>query len=151
MFAQIVLVLSFLCSAIVYNIQLSWLYLFLFQSEVLQKLSLMQRLVISTGGGAVVRSINWYMINIYDSFSFTLSKFSVLSFHCIHVPCICNVRKFMHKGVSVWLDVPVEALARRIAAVGTDSRPLLHYEAEDAYTRVSIFSSTQAVYCFYDK
>ena len=41
----------------------------------------------------------------------------------------------MHKGVSVWLDVPLEALAQRIAAIGTNSRPLLHYEAGDAYTR----------------
>lgn len=45
----------------------------------------------------------------------------------------------MHKGISVWLDVPVEALAQRIAAVGTNSRPLLHYEAGDPYTRVIIY------------
>ncbi|KAK7247491.1 hypothetical protein RIF29_42374 [Crotalaria pallida] len=72
------------------------------ETEALCKLSQMHRLVISTGGGAVMRPINW---------------------------------KYMHKGVSVWLDVPVEALAQRIAAVGTNSRPLLHYEAGDAYTR----------------
>ncbi|KAL1326910.1 hypothetical protein HN51_037034 [Arachis hypogaea] len=72
------------------------------ETEVLHKLSLMRRFVISTGGGAVIRPINW---------------------------------KHMHKGVSVWLDVPLEALAQRIAAVGTNSRPLLHYEAGDAYTR----------------
>ncbi|GAU19723.1 hypothetical protein TSUD_78490 [Trifolium subterraneum] len=71
------------------------------ETEALNKLSLMHKLVISTGGGAVVRPINW---------------------------------KYMHKGVSVWLDVPVEALAKRIAAVGTGSRPLLHDEAGDAYT-----------------
>lgn len=47
----------------------------------------------------------------------------------------------MHKGVSIWLDVPVEALAKRIAAVGTNSRPLLHYEAGDPYTAVNCFSS----------
>lgn len=45
----------------------------------------------------------------------------------------------MHKGITVWLDVPLEALARRITAVGTRSRPLLHYEAGDTYTRVIIF------------
>ncbi|KAL2616515.1 hypothetical protein AAZV13_08G131600 [Glycine max] len=73
------------------------------ETEVLHKLSLMHQLVISTGGGAVTRPINW---------------------------------KYMHKGVSVWLDVPVEALAQRIAAVGTNSRPLLHYEAGDPYTRI---------------
>ncbi|KAL4341835.1 hypothetical protein GQ457_08G022070 [Hibiscus cannabinus] len=39
------------------------------------------------------------------------------------------------KGIVVWLDVPLEALARRIAAVGTHSRPLLHYEHGDPYTK----------------
>ncbi|CAI9109220.1 OLC1v1008997C2 [Oldenlandia corymbosa var. corymbosa] len=72
------------------------------ETEVLQKVSSMQRLVVSTGGGAVVRPINW---------------------------------KYMHKGLSVWLDVPLEALARRIAEVGTDSRPLLSGESGDAYTQ----------------
>ncbi|KAF5749924.1 shikimate kinase 1 chloroplastic-like isoform X1 [Tripterygium wilfordii] len=72
------------------------------ETEALRKVSLMHRLVVSTGGGAVIRPINW---------------------------------KYMHKGISVWLDVPLEALARRIAAVGTDSRPLLHEEAGDAYTK----------------
>lgn len=42
----------------------------------------------------------------------------------------------MQKGISVWLDVPLEALAQRIAAVGTGSRPLLHHESGDAYTKV---------------
>lgn len=43
----------------------------------------------------------------------------------------------MQKGISVWLDVPLEALAQRIAAVGTDSRPLLNQcESGDAYTKV---------------
>ncbi|KAI5665248.1 hypothetical protein M9H77_24571 [Catharanthus roseus] len=72
------------------------------ETEVLQKLSSMQRLVVSTGGGAVVRPINW---------------------------------KYMHKGISVWLDVPLEALARRIAKVGTKSRPLLDGESGDPYTQ----------------
>ncbi|ESR41263.1 Shikimate kinase 1 [Citrus sinensis] len=72
------------------------------ETEVLQKLSLMRQLVVSTGGGAVTRPINW---------------------------------RYMQKGISVWLDVPLEALAQRIAAVGTDSRPLLHQcESGDAYT-----------------
>lgn len=44
----------------------------------------------------------------------------------------------MQKGISVWLDVPLEALARRIVAVGTGSRPLLHCESGDAYTKVHI-------------
>ncbi|KAJ7945330.1 Shikimate kinase chloroplastic [Quillaja saponaria] len=72
------------------------------ETEALRELSLMHRLVVSTGGGAVVRPINW---------------------------------KYMHKGISVWLDVPLEALAQRIVAVGTDSRPLLHNESGDAYTK----------------
>jgi shikimate kinase len=55
----------------------------------------------------------------------------------------------MHKGVSVWLDVPVEALAKRIAAVGTNSRPLLHDEAGDAYTAVNCFASIG--FCVCDK
>ncbi|KAK2971260.1 hypothetical protein RJ640_013020 [Escallonia rubra] len=72
------------------------------ETEVLRKLSSMHRLVVSTGGGAVVRPINW---------------------------------RYMNKGISVWFDVPLEALARRITAVGTDSRPLLHNESGDAYTK----------------
>ncbi|CAF2068284.1 unnamed protein product [Brassica napus] len=58
------------------------------ETEALKKISLMyHQVVVSKGGGAVIRPINW-----------------------------C----YMHKGISIWLDVP------RIAAVGTNSRPLLH-------------------------
>ncbi|CAK9137409.1 unnamed protein product [Ilex paraguariensis] len=71
------------------------------ETEVLHKLSSNYRLVVSTGGGAVIRPINW---------------------------------KYMQKGISVWLDVPLEVLARRIAAVGTDSRPLLTGDG-DAYAK----------------
>lgn len=46
----------------------------------------------------------------------------------------------MKEGLSVWLDVPLDALARRIAAVGTDSRPLLHQEPGDPYTKVTTLS-----------
>ncbi|CAH9092084.1 unnamed protein product [Cuscuta europaea] len=70
------------------------------ETEVLRKLSLMRQIVVSTGGGAVVRPINW---------------------------------KYMHKGITLWLDVNVEALARRISSVGTGSRPLLHNESGDIY------------------
>ncbi|XXG87592.1 hypothetical protein AAC387_Pa11g2242 [Persea americana] len=72
------------------------------ESKVLQNLSSMRRLVVATGGGAVIRPVNW---------------------------------RYMRQGVTVWLDVPLEALARRIAAVGTDSRPLLHQESGDPYTK----------------
>ncbi|KAL5539288.1 hypothetical protein UlMin_044018 [Ulmus minor] len=72
------------------------------ETEVLQKLSLMNHFVVSTGGGAVIRDINW---------------------------------AYMQTGVSVWLDVPLKALARRIAAVGTGSRPLLKHETGDVYNK----------------
>uniref|UniRef100_A0A7C9DJ98 shikimate kinase n=1 Tax=Opuntia streptacantha TaxID=393608 RepID=A0A7C9DJ98_OPUST len=72
------------------------------ETEVLEKLSQMHRLVVSTGGGAVIRPINW---------------------------------RHMRGGISVWLNVPLECLARRISAVGTDSRPLLHGESGDAYSK----------------
>ncbi|CAN1170398.1 Shikimate kinase 1, chloroplastic [Linum perenne] len=75
------------------------------ETEALKELSLSNRLVVSTGGGAVIRPINWW-----DD-------------------------KYMNKGISVWLDVPLEALAQRIATVGTNSRPLLHEESGDAYTK----------------
>ncbi|CAA7044842.1 unnamed protein product [Microthlaspi erraticum] len=71
------------------------------ETDALKNLSLMYQVVVSTGGGAVIRPINW---------------------------------KYMHKGISIWLDVPLEALAHRIAAVGTNSRPLLHDDSGDAYT-----------------
>ncbi|KAG6473094.1 hypothetical protein ZIOFF_067001 [Zingiber officinale] len=72
------------------------------KSKVLKDLSSMSRLVVATGGGAVIRPINW---------------------------------KHMNQGVTAWLDVPLEALAKRIAAVGTASRPLLHQEPGDPYTK----------------
>jgi shikimate kinase len=72
------------------------------ESEVLRDLSTMHRLVVATGGGAVIRPINW---------------------------------KYMKQGISVWLDVPLDALARRIAAVGTASRPLIDQESGDPYTK----------------
>ncbi|XP_057973887.1 shikimate kinase, chloroplastic-like [Malania oleifera] len=72
-----------------------------YESEALRKLSTIPQQVVATGGGAVVRSINW---------------------------------KYMRQGITVFLDVPLDALARRIAAVGTDSRPLLSFEPGDPYT-----------------
>ncbi|KAL2907220.1 Shikimate kinase chloroplastic [Bienertia sinuspersici] len=79
------------------------------ETEALKGLSMMNRLVVSTGGGAVIRPINW---------------------------------KHMRSGISVWLDVPVECLARRISAVGTGSRPLLHGESGDAYSKALTRLST---------
>ncbi|KAG2662966.1 hypothetical protein I3760_16G005900 [Carya illinoinensis] len=82
------------------------------ESEALRKLSSVPRQVVATGGGVVVRHINW---------------------------------KFMRQGISVFLDVPLDALARRIAKVGTDSRPLLHFDSGDAYTKtfVELFTLTK--------
>ncbi|AQK74958.1 Shikimate kinase [Zea mays] len=70
------------------------------ESSVLRDLSSMRRLVVATGGGAVIRPINW---------------------------------RYMKRGLSVWLDVPLDALARRIAKVGTASRPLLDQPSGDPY------------------
>ncbi|XAR62226.1 Shikimate kinase [Bertholletia excelsa] len=72
------------------------------ESEALRNLSLVPQQVVATGGGAVVRPINW---------------------------------KYMSEGITVHLDAPLDSLARRIAAVGTDSRPLLDFGSEDAYTK----------------
>ncbi|GAV65085.1 SKI domain-containing protein [Cephalotus follicularis] len=72
------------------------------ESEALRKLSSVPQQVVATGGGAVIRPINW---------------------------------KYMKQGITVLLSVPVDALARRIAAVGTDSRPLLHFDSGDPYTK----------------
>lgn len=44
----------------------------------------------------------------------------------------------MRQGITVFLDVPLDALARRIAAVGTDSHPLLDYDSGDSYTKVTL-------------
>ncbi|KAG0476530.1 hypothetical protein HPP92_013371 [Vanilla planifolia] len=75
------------------------------ESNILKDLSSMKRLGVGTGGGAVIRPINW---------------------------------RYMKQGISVWLDVPLEALAKRIAAVGTESRPLLDNENGDPYTKALI-------------
>lgn len=72
------------------------------ESEVLKQLSTMYRLVIATGGGAVVRPENW---------------------------------NHMRQGITVWLDVPLEALAARVVAVGTESRPLLGQASDDCYSQ----------------
>lgn len=79
------------------------------ESKALKELSLMRRLVVATGGGAVIRPINW---------------------------------RYMKKGITIWLDVPLEALAGRIAAVGTESRPLLNKEPGDPYTKALTRLST---------
>lgn len=69
------------------------------ETEVLKQLSCMGRLVVATGGGMVLRPMNW---------------------------------SYLRHGVTVWLDVPVEILAKRVIAVGIDSRPLLGMTTTDS-------------------
>lgn len=45
----------------------------------------------------------------------------------------------MHKGITVFLDVPLEVLAQRITDVGTESRPLLHHGSGEAYLKVIFY------------
>ncbi|XP_062095733.1 shikimate kinase 1, chloroplastic-like [Humulus lupulus] len=44
--------------------------------------------------------------------------------------------KYMQKGITVWLDVPLDELAQRISAVGSGSRPLLPNESGDRYSKI---------------
>ncbi|KAK6938222.1 Shikimate kinase/gluconokinase [Dillenia turbinata] len=83
------------------------------ESEELRKLSLGCKQVVATGGGSVVRPINWYGGST-------------------------DLPRYMKQGISVWIDVPLDILARRIAAVGTDTRPLLHFESGDPYTQAFV-------------
>ena len=57
----------------------------------------------------------------------------------------------MKKGLSVWLDVPLDALAKRIAQVGTASRPLLDQPSDDPYTAVFIFILKTIMFQFFHK
>lgn len=45
----------------------------------------------------------------------------------------------MKQGITVFLDVPVDALAKRTAAEGLESRPLLNFNSGDPYTQVAFF------------
>ncbi|KAH8971800.1 hypothetical protein BDL97_02G161600 [Sphagnum fallax] len=66
------------------------------ETEVLRQLSALGRLVVATGGGAVIEPHNW---------------------------------GYLRHGIVVWLNVPLDALAKRVTAVGTESRPLLPPDA----------------------
>ncbi|GKD30819.1 hypothetical protein Tco_1241597, partial [Tanacetum coccineum] len=50
------------------------------------------------------------------------------------------IRKYLDEGITVFLDIPLEVLGRRIADVGTTSFPLLHHESGDAYLKVGFFN-----------
>lgn len=49
-------------------------------------------------------------------------------------------REYLGDGITVWLDVPVEDLARRVTTVGTESRPLLGGDSCDFETAFSKLS-----------
>lgn len=49
--------------------------------------------------------------------------FHVVWSWCLAFFGIC--REYLGNGITVWLDVPVKVLAKRVTAVGTGSRPLL--------------------------
>lgn len=61
--------------------------------------------------------------------------FMIISLSCNPAFFWFKLRKYLKQGISVYLNVPLDALAKRIAAVGTDSRPLLD-STGDAYTKV---------------
>lgn len=46
----------------------------------------------------------------------------------------------MNKGITIFLDVPLEVMAQRITDVGTASRPLLRHGSGDVYVKVAFFS-----------
>lgn len=73
------------------------------ETEILKMLSRNGRSVVATGGGIVVRPLNWSYLKV---------------------------------GVTVWLDVPLDALAERVVAVGTHTRPLLgDSQGDSAHTK----------------
>lgn len=58
------------------------------ETEVLKQLSCMGRLVVATGGGMVLRPMNW---------------------------------SYLRHGITVWLDVPVDALVKHVIEAGVES------------------------------
>jgi len=70
------------------------------QNSVLRDLSSMQRLVVATGGGAVIRPVNWYLeLTLSPSFKwvalFSLNQYCDLSLHYQEIyeeGTICLVR-----------------------------------------------------------
>ncbi|KAJ4945370.1 hypothetical protein NE237_024475 [Protea cynaroides] len=79
------------------------------ESEALRKLSLMRQLVVATGGGVVIRPINW---------------------------------KYMKRGITVPVGRAFGSFGKAYSSVGTDSRPLLHEESGDAYSKRHWYKSS---------
>ncbi|CAA6665127.1 unnamed protein product [Spirodela intermedia] len=90
----------------------------------------------AVGGTSVAQIFKQYSESFFrDNESEVLHSLS--SMHRL-VVATGEAPNYMKKGITVWLDVPLEALARRIAAVGTDSRPLLHHESGDPYDKALV-------------
>ncbi|OCR01379.1 shikimate kinase [Oscillatoriales cyanobacterium USR001] len=80
------------------------------ESKVLQELSAYTNLIVATGGGIVLRQINW---------------------------------SYLHHGVVVWLNVPVEEICDRLRE--DNSRPLLR-EGDPKIILEGIFTQRQRFY-----
>eukprot|EP00249_Psilotum_nudum_P016581 c25893_g1_i2 orf=746-1102(-) len=52
-------------------------------------------------------------------------------------------RSYLRHGVTIWLDVPLEALAKRVVAVGVESRPLLGATGSDSPYNQALESLTE--------
>ncbi|NEP58558.1 MAG: shikimate kinase [Symploca sp. SIO2G7] len=80
------------------------------ESQVLSELSSYTKLIIATGGGVVLKSINW---------------------------------SYLHHGLIVWLDAPVEVLIERLKEDTT--RPLLK-QADPAQTLHKLLEQRRSLY-----
>ncbi|NEP12892.1 MAG: shikimate kinase [Symploca sp. SIO2C1] len=80
------------------------------ESQVLSELSAYTKLIVATGGGVVLRPINW---------------------------------SYLHHGLIVWLDAPVEVLIERLKEDTT--RPLLK-QADPAQTLQKILEQRRSLY-----
>eukprot|EP00270_Netrium_digitus_P008619 TRINITY_DN258_c0_g1_i1.p1 TRINITY_DN258_c0_g1~~TRINITY_DN258_c0_g1_i1.p1 ORF type:complete len:429 (-),score=82.45 TRINITY_DN258_c0_g1_i1:387-1643(-) len=89
------------------------------EAEAIAQLSTMGRLVVATGGGAVIRQSNW---------------------------------SHMRDAITVWLHVPVPALASRVAAAGGGpGRPLLLPRAEWAALSAAAYAASRSYQEIYDE
>lgn len=52
----------------------------------------------------------------------------------------------MRTGITIWLDVPLEALAKRVVAAGVESRPILSQDSADSDPYQQALTKLQSVY-----
>lgn len=52
----------------------------------------------------------------------------------------------MRTGITIWLDVPLEALAKRVVAAGVESRPILSQDSADSDPYLQALTKLQSVY-----